>query len=106
MVGMSLSLPGNLPSPPTSGATALPGAASKAPPEAGQSPPTDFEQLLQGLSQTEPATESALPELMAVVASLAGSSNLLDGIEKPVGVTETPKEKKPKTEQGPAQGDP
>jgi hypothetical protein len=51
-------------------------------------PSSDFDQLLQGFAQTNPPVESALPELLAVVASLAGSSNLLEGLAAP------PKEKK------------
>ena len=46
--------------------------------------------MLQGLSQADSSTESALPELLAVVASLA----------------ETPNEKKPPTGASPAEGDP
>lgn len=70
-------------------------SAPTAPTEGAQSPPNDFEQLLQGLSQPDSTAESALPELLAVVASLAGSSNLLKGIEKPTGSKDLPKEKPP-----------
>jgi len=80
--------------------------ASASPTEKVQAPSTDFDQLLQELNQAGPGTESALPELLAVVASLAGSSNLLEGIEKPAGSAETPKEKKPPAEHGPPQVDP
>jgi hypothetical protein len=85
--------------------TTQPSPASNGPADAAQSAPTDFEKLLQGLSQDGTSTESALPELLAVVASLAGSSKLLDGIEKPGGPAE-PKDKKPPTGQSPVEGDP
>jgi len=106
MLGTNLALPATLTPLPTPATGAS--RTSTAPTEAGQSTPTDFDQLLQGLSHTDSPTGSALPELMAVVASLAGSSNLLEGIEKPLGCAETPKEKKPSTtDQGQvAQGDP
>ena len=87
-------------------AAQAPSASTSPTTEVGQSPATDFEQLLQGLSQTDPSTESALPELLAVVASLMESSNLLEGIEKPVGSAETPKNKKHLQGHGPAEGNP
>lgn len=90
---------------PASGATesSSRSSAPTAQTEAAQSPPTDFEQLLQGLSQPDSTAESALPELLAVVASLAGASNLLKGIEKPAGNKDLPKEKPP---QGTTDSDP
>jgi hypothetical protein len=61
---------------------------------AEQPPAGAFDQMLQVLSESRPATESALPELMAVVASLAAPADIL-------------KEKKPPaTPQNPEQIDP
>jgi hypothetical protein len=54
-------------------------------------PPTDFQQLLQGLTQAEPPPESALPELLAVVASLTGLD--LPGITPGIKAAPSPKEK-------------
>jgi len=100
MLGINLALQATLAPPLAAFGATQPSAelSSATPGEATPSTSTDFDQLLQGLSEVVPSTESALPGLLAVasmVGSSVGSSNLAQGIEKPAGSAETPKGQQP-----------
>ena len=86
-------------------ATQSSAASSTTPTEGTPSAPIDFDQLLQGLSEADPSTKAASPELLAV-ASAVGSANLLEGIAKPKGFGETPKEQKPPGAQSTSETEP